>query len=73
MQCVHAVNLQNYFNEIFKMAICENLDPRKFSAIRYNNLVLRDFTNSQYACQLSILCSNARAPVAQLVRTSDLA
>ena len=25
----------NYFNEIFKIVICENLDPRKFSAIRY--------------------------------------
>ena len=33
VQHASATNLQNYFNEVFK--IHENLDPRKFSATRY--------------------------------------
>ena len=32
VQCARAANSWNYFN---KIAICKNLDPRKFSAIRY--------------------------------------
>ena len=35
VQCARAANSRNYLNETIKIAIHRNLNPRKFSAIRY--------------------------------------
>ena len=35
MRCAHAASLRIISTKSSKIAICENLDPRKFSAIRY--------------------------------------
>ena len=35
MRCVRTVNLRNYLTKSSTIAICENLDPQKFSAKRY--------------------------------------
>ena len=52
--CARAVNLRNYFNEISKIAIRENLDPQKFSAIRYG-LLLELHTVILAVCSYALL------------------
>ena len=43
--CACAANSQNYFNEIFKNHYSQNLDPRQFSAMRYNMDKLHECCN----------------------------
>ena len=49
---VHAVNSQNYFNNIFKIAVRENLERQKFSAVQYSNPVIRDTMQSTMNLEL---------------------
>ena len=60
MQCAHATNSRNYFNEI---TIRKYLDPRKFSAIRYVLIshILASYPGSRWAGERESLVSTVYA------------